>query len=160
MEAETDQLSVEPAEGFMKRARFYYLKSDTRDKLDQVLTEYLNKESPNDFMGTMGKTLPVEKLNPGTLRVRVEGMHYLAERLWSIGLATGKQKYGEDFSRENFLQITKTMPMSHYHYLNGSREPMEVLLTRDDVLQDPSTAMVKLETDIRTRLAFIQDSSV
>jgi len=45
--------------------------------------------------------------------------------------------------------------MSQYHYLTGSREPMNVLLTRDDALQDPSTAFVKLKHDIETWSEFI-----
>jgi hypothetical protein len=138
----------------MKRMRFYYLDTQVLGKLDQVLGEFTAGHA-DDVMKALNQTLPIVKWNDKSLRRHVEGMFYLSEKLWTFALELGKKTWGAEFSRENLLRITKTMPMSHYSYLVGSREPATVLLTRDDILQDPATAMVKLQHDIKSLSDFI-----
>lgn len=134
--------------------RFYYIDNQIIAKLDGILEEFTAGQT-NDVMGQLKQTLPIEKWNEKSLRKHVEGMFYLSEKLWTIALDLGKKTWGDEFSRENLQRITKPMPMSHYGYLVGSREPATVLLTRDDALQDPATAMVKLSHDIESLSDFI-----
>jgi hypothetical protein len=140
----------------MKRLRFYYLDTETRGKLEALLQTLLAHSATADLMNQFKKLLPIQKRDNTSLRRHVEGLFYLSERLWNIAVEKGKQAYGDDFTRENLLRITKTLPMSHYRYLTGSREPADVLLTRDDALQDPPTALIKLTADINSLLDFIQ----
>ena len=139
----------------MKRLKYYYLDSDSRRRIDDLLENFLKQGSTLHLMERLKELLPIEKWKPNSLRKHVEGMYYLSERLWTLALDAGKKAYGNDFSRENLLRVTRTLPMSQYRYLTGSREPMNVLLTRDDALQDPSTAFVKLKHDIETWSEFI-----
>lgn len=141
----------------MKRLRFYYIDKEIIAKLDGILDEFTAGRT-NNVMEQLKQTLPIEKWNDKSLRRYVEGMFYLAEQLWTYALDQGKKTGGDEFSRENLLRITKTMPMSHYSYLVGSREPANVLLTRDDSLQDPPTAMVKLQHDIESLSDFIKST--
>ncbi len=152
----TPQIRTTPGPVVMKRLRFYYLDTETRGKLEGLLQSSLADSTTADLLNQFKQLLPIQKWDSTSLRRHVEGLFYLSERLWNIAVEKGKQAYGDDFSRENLLRITKTLPMSHYHYLTGSREPADVLLTRDDALQDPPTALVKLTADINSLVEFIQ----
>ena len=154
----TTQTRTLPRPVVMKRMRFYYVNAEERSRLEALIQRML-KNSSVDLLAEVKSLLPIEKRNNTSVRKYVEGLFYVAERLWTIGVEKGKEAYGPDFSRENLLRITKTLPMSHYRYLTGSREPMNVLLTRDDALQDPPTAIVKLTNDIASLLEFIQGIS-
>ena len=140
-----------------KRMRFYYIDKQTLAKLDGILDEFIAGDSSN-VMDPLNQALPIQKWDEKSLRGHVEGMFYLSDKLWTHALDLGRATRGDDFSRENLLRATRTMPMSHYRYLLGSREPANVLLTRDDALQDPATAMVKLQRDIESLSDFIQSS--
>ena len=98
----------------------------------------------------------MEKQSGRSHRRRVEGMIYCSEHLWSLAMESGKGAYGADFSRQDLIRLTGSRPMSHYRYLTGSREPMEVLLTRDDALEDSGTALVKFRDDIEALIDFIK----
>ena len=143
---------------FMNRLRFYYLDSKSRDLLEEKLQSFLDGELSESLTEEIKHTLPFEKRDLSTVRRRVEGMIYLTERLWMMALEVGKNAYGSDFSRQNLVGITRALPMSHYHYFTGSREPMNVLITRDDALQDPSAAIVKFKRDIESLAEFIQNA--
>ena len=144
----------------MNRMRLYYLHPEAILKLDDVIEKFVHKPEDHNLLEDLGKILPIEKRNPVSFKQRVEAMFYVSEKLWSVALEKGKKTWGEDFSRDNLLRITKTMPMSHYSYLVGSREPANVLLTRNDILQDPVVAMVKLQHDIESLSDFLRNSQV
>lgn len=139
----------------MKRIRFYYLNSEVKHQLEDVLQDFINGQPPQDLLSELNRMLPIKVEDKNSMRQRIEGMIYISERLWSIALEIGKQVYGKKFSRQELWRFTLNLPMSHYRYLTGSREPMPVLLTRDDALEDPSTAIVKLGRDIEALMGFI-----
>lgn len=141
----------------MNRIRFYYLKSEIRRQLDALLQELLKGRSEQDFQGEINRLLPIEAKQDKSVKRRVEGMFYISERLWAIGLDMGKKAYGDAFSRQDLWRSTHNLPMSHYRYLTGSREPVPVLITRDDAIEDPSTGLAKLGRDIEALLDFIRD---
>ena len=142
----------------MNRIRLYYLKSETRRQLDALLQNLLKERSDQDFRAEIDRLLPIEAKQSKSVKRRVEGMFYVSERLWAIGLELGKKAYGEAFSRQDLWRSTHDLPMSHYRYLTGSREPVPVLITRDDALEDPSTGLAKLGQDIEAILGFIRDT--
>ena len=142
----------------MNRIRLYYLKLETRRRLDALLQSFLKGRSDQDFRGEIDRLLSIEAKQSQSVKRRVEGMFYVSERLWAIGLELGKKAYGEAFSRQDLWRSTHDLPMSHYRYLTGSREPVPVLITRDDALEDPSTGLAKLDQDIEAILGFIRDT--
>lgn len=154
----TTQPKSSPGPVVMKRMRFYYLDTKTRSRLEELLQKGLKNSAAAHLLENFKKLVPIEKWNNVSLRRHVEGLFYLSERLWDLAVQRGKEVYGDDFNRENLLRITKTLPMSYYRYLTGSREPADVLLTRDDALQDPATSMVKLTRDIEALTEFIQNA--
>lgn len=140
----------------MMRRRFYYLDSETRKELDAVLESY-RRDSTGDALWTaLCNKLPVEKKRNTSYKIRVEGLSYVAESLWEMALAQGKQAYGENFSRQDLAKAVGSRPISYYHYLIGSREPWTVLNTRRDALEDLDTAMLKLKDDIHALVEYIR----
>jgi len=142
----------------MTRMRFYYLDAGERSQLEELVKQLISKKFNGNVFDHIKSMLPITKWDHVSLRKHVEGMFYVSERLWNTALETGKQKYGEEFNRINLLRITKIKSMSYYGYITGSRDPMNILMTRDDVLQDPVTSMVKLKDDISALLHFLYDS--
>lgn len=140
----------------MKRIRLFYLKSESKNSLDGILDKFVDQPLPQRLWQDLLDALPVEKWDSITVKQRVEGLVYIAEELWSLALKLGKKSYGQDFSRRELLHDLRSMPMSHYRYVTGSREPKIALLTRDDALQDPSTSLVKLQRDIETLAEFVR----
>jgi hypothetical protein len=138
------------------RLNFYYLPSEAREKLDKALDVFPKRGTSDTLLAELETLLPMEAQSGRSHRRRVEGMIYCSERLWSMAMDVGKKEYGADFSRQDLIRLTRSRPMSHYRYLTGSREPMEVLLTRDDALEDPGTALVKFRGDIEALIDFIK----
>jgi len=77
-----------------------------------------------------------------TVLRRVEGYSQATDLLWEKILEIGKLDKQEIITRANLK------PMSYYHYLTGSREAPDYAKSREDMLNDPSTALVKLRDDI------------
>jgi len=143
------------SEAAMKRVKLYFLDSGAKRRLNDALQSFFSRPSPRTLWDELCEILPVDKWKPRTFKERVEGMTLVTERLWLFALESGKKCFSQDFSRRELLHHLRSLPMSHYRYLTGSREPMEILLTRDDALQDPATALVKLRRDIETLAEFI-----
>ncbi len=161
MEAINNLETVQPRElTAIKRMRFYYLEKDTAKRLDSILQDFTDTPLNYDLLGQLREVVPISKRDHSSVKQHVEGMFYVSEKLWNIALETGRNTWGEKFSRENLRRMTKSIPMSHYCYLVGSREAPNVLLTRNDALQDPGTAMVKLEHDISSLVDFIVNSQI
>jgi hypothetical protein len=128
----------------MREHELRYLTNEIAGQIDRLMKEFVEaggKETPEQLFDRVTSVLPVEKLNADTVRLRVEGYYYASEYIFKLLLQRGK-------TRNAIVQAAALRPLSHYHYLVGSREPFNLLLTRDDYLNDPSTALVKLKDDI------------
>ncbi len=143
-------------EVLVKAKKYYYLDTATQHRLDEILRGFMHLRTSNHLWENLCSNLPVQKWSPASLRLRVEGLAYAAERLWNTALEDGKRAYGEDFDRDHLRRYVRTLPMSHYHYLVGSRESKEVLRTRHDALEDPLTALAKLQSDIAALADFLR----
>jgi hypothetical protein len=138
--------------------KFYYLDAQTRHQLDGVLRGDLAQFTPADLWKQLCAALPLQRLHPETLRRRVEGMAYAADWLWQAALLKGKEAFGQEFDRENLLKSIRPVPISHYHYILGSREPRDLLRSRRDGLHDPQIALAKLQHDIEALADFMGKS--
>lgn len=129
----------------MSRVELRYLTQDVLTKIIALIEEYAQsqgKGGPEKLFDQITDLLPIEKLNPDTVRRRVEGYYFASEELWKRALESKK------FNRQDLIRKAGLKPLSHYHYLTGSREPVAYVLTRSDYLNDPTTALVKLRDDI------------
>ncbi|MBU0519322.1 hypothetical protein KJ564_10345 [bacterium] len=142
----------------MTRMRFYYLDAGERRQLEDLVQGLLSKSFEGNVFAEIKTLLPIIKWDQVSLRKHVEGMFYVSERLWTVALETGKAKFGGEFNRINLLRITKIKSMSYYSYMTGSRDPVNIMMTRDDVLQDPAISMIKMKDDISALLQFVYDS--
>jgi len=128
----------------MREYELRYLTNEVVSQINsqvEALISSRGKITPEQMFDKVTGLLPVEKLNPDTVRRRVEGYYYTSEFLFKRLLQEGR-------TRNQIVSDAGLKPLSHYHYLVGSREPRNLLLTRDDYLNDPSTALVKLKDDI------------
>ena len=109
--------------------------------IDQ-LSDGTQQVKPDDVPYRLGQLLPIEKLKQETIHRRVEGFflasNLLFDRLMSECL----------HDRRLIISQAGLRSMGFYHYITGSREPAEYMETRDDVLNDPAAAIVKLSEDI------------
>jgi len=136
-------------------ARFYYLDSQTRKGVDEVLQRTVSGRASTASWSELCRLLPVERQRHESVRRRVEGMTYAADWLWDEALRIGKKEFGPNFDRANLRRSIRSYPISHYHYLMGSREPRDVLLTRRDGLHDPRIALAKLQHDVEELFDFV-----
>ncbi|MBM3327178.1 MAG: hypothetical protein FJY65_09450 [Calditrichaeota bacterium] len=129
----------------MRDYELRYLTTEVVGQIAALIDNYIagsGVKTQDDLFEKITDLLPIEKLNQDTVRRRVEGYYYASELLWQKALQGGK------FSRQDLVRKAGLKPLSHYHYLTGSREPRNIVLTRDDYLNDPTTALVKLRDDI------------
>ena len=136
-------------------ARFYYFDSQSRKSVDEVLQRTVSARAAAASWSELCRVLPVERQRPESIRRRVEGMTYAADWLWDEALRIGKKEFGPTFDRANLLRSIRSYPISHYHYLMGSREPRHILLTRRDGLHDPRIALSKLQRDVEELFDFV-----
>ncbi|MDP8207222.1 MAG: hypothetical protein P9L92_11205 [Candidatus Electryonea clarkiae] len=135
----------------MRETRFHFIKDDVIEKLKKAVEEGLERDqSADDFFKTMKDLLPVHKTDQSTWKARVEGYFEVSDRLFDVVLDKGQALHGDDWSKGRIVHEAKLRPFSYYHWLTGSREPASNVLTRDDFLNDATTAMVKLEDDIKS----------
>ncbi len=129
----------------MREMELRYLAKDVAERINQMVNQITTGEeeiTADNLIDKVTELLPIQKLQSETVRRRVEGFHFTAELLWQKAIEITKS------TRAEVVRIAKLKPLSHYHYLTGSREPRDNVLTRDDFLNDPATAMVKLREDI------------
>ena len=129
----------------MPRSELYYLDKKSAEQIDKLIERVASGDNtikPRDLFKKITDLLPIKKSDITTVRRRVEGFHYTTELLWQAAL---RLEVGD---RPEIVRLANLKPLSHYHYLTGSREPIGNVLTRADYLNDPSTALVKLEEDI------------
>ncbi len=133
----------------MREHYYHFVGTDTLREIEGVTDQFgCNEQSPQQMFTKLEEILPVEKTNPSTWKARVEGFYHVSDNFFNNVLTIGQARYGEDWNRSKVIQEAKLFPFSHYHWLTGSREPIANMLTRDDYLNDPCTALIKLEDDI------------
>jgi hypothetical protein len=148
----TNPASSVPATGSKK---YYFLDSKGRHELEEILRSYLSRSLSGNVWEALCAALPLDRGQPESLSRRVEGLLYASEALWGLAMESGKKAFGLSFDRYALCRSAGILPMSHYHYLRGSREPWGQVLTRRDALHDPQTAMMKLQRDIESLGDFI-----
>lgn len=123
--------------------------------MDEILRNFTGSAHVGDLWEKLCAALPLDRGRPESLSRRVEGLDYVAEKLWALAVESGKKTFGPNFDREALRRAAGIMPISHYHYIMGSREPWGLVLTRRDALHDPQTALLKLRRDIESLGDFI-----
>lgn len=133
----------------MREYEFHFLSEAVIKQVsDKTKTLLSGNKPPKDFLKELRDLLPVARNDLNSLRARVEGMYFVSEFLFQEVLEKGKKKVGESWDHNSVVSQAKLRPFSYYHYLTGSREPRVNVRTRDDYMNDPSTALMKLEDDI------------
>ena len=129
----------------MRNREVYFLTEDLYEQItiliDQFVqdTKSLNSEQ---LIEKLKEMLPIEKMNRQTLLRRVEGFSVASNILWEKVAEIG------NLDRQQIVSRAKLKPMSYYHYITGSREVADYAKSREDLMYDPTTAMVKLSDDI------------
>ncbi len=129
----------------MPRFELYYLDKKSAEEIEDMVTQLAAGKTqldPEEFLNKLTAKLPIVKSDITSVRRRIEGFYYTTEILWREAL---KLNNGD---RKEIIHIAKLKPLSHYHYLTGSREPQINVMTRADYFNDPTTALVKLHDDI------------
>jgi len=129
----------------MRDMELRFLADETAERIDQMVNRVAAGEgtvSADQFVKDLIELLPVQKMQTDTVKRRVEGLYLAGEILWHKALELTAN------DRNEVIRRARLKPLSHYHYLTGSLEPKSNVLTRDDYLNDPSTALVKLKDDI------------
>ena len=128
----------------MRENELRYLTSEVVSQINTLVEGFITSEgklTPEQLIEKVKALLPIEKIKPDTVKRRVEGYYYTSEFIFKRLLKGGQ-------TRPGIVHDAGLKPLSHYHYLVGSREPANLLLTRDDYLNDPSTSLIKLHDDI------------
>jgi hypothetical protein len=136
---------------------FHFASEEVITKIVAITKEFItNDSSPEELVAKAKEVLPVHKTDQTTWKVRVEGYFEVSEVLFEAVLDKGQEKYGEDWNRQKIVSEAKLRPFSYYHWMTGSREPAANVRDRDDYLNDPTTAMIKLEDDIKALGALLR----
>jgi hypothetical protein len=129
----------------MQNNEVYFLTKDLHEQITNLIAQFVAAPSnadPSHLIENLKNLLPIEKMNRQTILKRVEGFSIVADLLWEKVVQIGS------LDRQQIVARAKLKPMSYYHYLTGSREVADYAISRDDLMNDPTTAMVKLNDDI------------
>ncbi|MBZ0264889.1 hypothetical protein K8I28_09495 [bacterium] len=133
----------------MREQEFHFLNEKQTQKIREATRVFIEKSADTkQFVLDLKQLLPVDKTDRKAVRSRVEGFYEASEILFQELLKVGREHYGADWGHKRIVSEAKLRPFSYYHYLAGSREPAANVRTRDDYLNDPGTALMKLEADI------------
>lgn len=116
--------------------------------LDMVDSFKTSEETPRSLLERTKELLPVDRNGHAVLCERVEGFYEISEGLFQAVFDLGQARHGEEWDRKQVVKFAKLRPFSYYHWITGSREPANNVMTRKDYLNDPTTALAKLEEDI------------
>ena len=129
----------------MKRKCLHYI-NPSLNKQIQGLIDQCSAESsyakPYEIPNMLKELLPIEKLKKETIHRRLEGYFLASNLLFDKLMATCLK------DRKQIINQAGLKSMGYYHYVTGSREPATYIETRDDILNDPAAAIVKLSNDI------------
>ena len=129
----------------MPNSEVYFLTEDLFEQITGLIDQFIREPKsikPEQLVEVLKDILPIEKMNRQTLLRRVEGYSIATDILWEKVTEIG------GLDRQQIVTRAKLKPMSYYHYLTGSREAPNYAKSRDDLMNDPSTALVKLKDDI------------
>ena len=129
----------------LHNSELYFLTEDLYSQIMNLIEQFAENRSnsdPNHLIDRLKEMLPIEKMNRQTILRRVEGFSIASDLLWNSAMQIG------NLDRQQIVAGAKLKPMSYYHYLTGSREVANYALSREDLMNDPSTALVKLNDDI------------
>ncbi len=128
---------------------FHFLSNDKKEELYKRFDDFVNgKNSAEDFLRELREALPIEKTNQNLVYIRVEGLYLISDLLFSNVQMEYRDEAGGKVDRKVIIKKAKLRPLSYYHWLTGSREPVANVMNRRDSLNDPTTSLVKLEDDI------------
>jgi len=140
----------------MRYKGLHYINPNLSKQILNLVDEFASgtlKVSPEEFPFRLKKMLPVDKLDRNTICRRVEGYFHASNLLFDRLLAEST------VSRKEIVVRAKLKPMGYYHYFTGSREPADYMKTRDDLLNDPNAALVKLSNDIVGMASLLRELS-
>ena len=133
----------------MAKEGLHFIDEGLGDKLKAAVTQYGKGDmSPEQLLAKLKELLPVHKTDRDTWKARVEGFHLISQDLIDRIVATNGKIDGKTFTAESVVKQARLRPLSYYHYVTGSREPAANVRTEDDLFNDPTTSLVKLEDDI------------
>src|SRR5512142_1010288 len=124
----------------VKPRKFFYLDSQARQRVEEIISGVAQRGAKINGWEALCEALPLERSRPQSQSRRVEGLDLAAEKLWALAVEAGRKAFGKNFDRESLCRAAGILPISHYHYLSGSREPHFLVQTRRDALNDPATA--------------------
>ncbi len=139
----------------MRNKGLHYVNPRLSKQISELVDQVSNgsiRLKPDEIPYRLKKMLPIEKMRRETVCRRVEG-YFHASNLLFEKLMENRRK-----DRKQIIDKAKLKPMGYYHYFTGSREPADYLKTRDDLLNDPSTALVKLSNDIIGMACLLTDT--
>ncbi|MBD3166931.1 hypothetical protein GF324_10055 [bacterium] len=133
----------------MAGRKYHFINEELVSRLEEIAKEFgAGTMQPEALLAKLKEILPVHKTDQTTWKARVEGFYEVSEELFEMVLEKGTAKFGEEWDRKRVVNEAKMRPFSYYHWITGSREPASNLLSKEDFLNDPTTALVKLEDDI------------
>ena len=129
----------------MQRKCLHYINPALNRQIQGLIDQLLDGSlmiKPDEIPYKLKEILPIEKLRKETIHRRVEG-YFLASNLLFDKLMSNCMN-----DRKQIVSQARLKSMRYYHYVTGSREPATYMETRDDILNDPAAALVKLSSDI------------
>ncbi|MBD3167732.1 hypothetical protein GF324_14115 [bacterium] len=133
----------------MARIQYHFMSEEDFGKLEEFHKSFIASDlTPENYVVKLREMFTLDKAEPATWKRRVEALYTASEMLFHDVLEEGRTWQGTVWNRGRVVIEARLMPLSHYHWTTGSREPTANLLTRDDYLNDPATALIKLEFDI------------
>lgn len=134
----------------MANVKYRYLEQPILDKLHSSIALFCEGEAkPEQFLMKVKELLPVHRTDRDTWKQRVEGFREVSDLLMERVVAKGQLTKGAKWTEDTVRKQAKLRPLHYYHYVTGSREPAENVIEIEDYFNDPTTALVKLEDDIR-----------
>jgi hypothetical protein len=129
----------------MRNKGLHYINPNLSKRISSLVDEFSAgtlKIKPDEFPFRLKKMLPIDKLDRNTVCRRVEGFFHASNLLFDRLISDSA------LDRKQIIARADLKPMGYYHYFTGSREPADYMKTRDDLLNDPTAALVKLSNDI------------
>ncbi len=133
----------------MSENSYRFLDPGLAEKLLALVDQFCENDSaPDQLLAKVKELVPLNREDQKTLKIRVEGYFEVSGKLFEVVLANFREKHGGDYSREKLIGEAKIHPFDYYHRVAGMRDGPSEGETREDYLDNPATALVKLEDDI------------
>lgn len=127
----------------------HFIDETLAEKLRAATVKFCDGDGPPEqLIARLKELLPVHKTDKETWKARVEGFDIASQLLIDRVIEIGQEKEGKGFDLDMVTSRARLRPLSYYHYVTGSREPAQNVMSREDYFNDPTTALVKLEDDL------------